>query len=168
MSIHKKHLLATEPELPAAVFRPVPVQITFRHMATSAAVVAHVEAEVQKLQRYFKPIMHCHVVVVAPHQHHLRGHHYTVHVDLDVPGGPLVVNHEPVAKRESAREEPAGKSDEIDATHKDIYVVLRDAFDIARRQLEDYVRRKHDEVKRPHLDIGVEAPGPNPRPRTAR
>ena len=35
----------------------------------------------------------------------------------------------------------------LDHAHEDVYVAVRDAFDAARRRLEDYVRRRHLQVK---------------------
>ena len=43
----------------------------------------------------------------------------------------IVVNHENHSKHE----------------HEDMYVVIRDAFDAARRQLEDYARIRRGDVK---------------------
>ena len=126
----------------------VPTQITFRHMPSSPAVTAQIEKEAKKLLRYFKPITHCHVVVVAPHRHHRFGRHYAMHIELGVPGGPLVVNHEPSARVQLADEPSPGKPTEPEARHRDILVVIREAFDVARRQLEDHARRKRGDVKR--------------------
>lgn len=33
-------------------------------------------------------------------------------------------------------------------SHEDLYVALRDAFDVAKRQLEEYVRIQRGEIKR--------------------
>jgi ribosome-associated translation inhibitor RaiA len=60
---------------------------------------------------------------------------FNVHITLLVPDGELVVNHD---------------------QHEDVYVVLRDAFDAARRQLEDNARRQRGDVKL-HQRRGVEA-----------
>jgi cold shock CspA family protein len=49
-----------------------------------------------------------------------------VRIDLKVPGGEIVVNHD---------------------HHQDVYVALRDAFAAARRRLEDVLRRTRGEVK---------------------
>jgi hypothetical protein len=54
-----------------------------------------------------------------------------VKVDLQVPSGQLVVSREPGH----------------DHAHEDVYVALRDAFNAAVRQLEDYVRRQRGQVK---------------------
>jgi ribosome-associated translation inhibitor RaiA len=133
--------IASGPELPA-------VQTSFRHMAASAAVTARIEAEVEKLQRFFDGITHCHVVVIAPHRHHRAGRRFALHIELGVPRERLVIAHETGAR--PGRDDIARpvKSDEVDAPHKDVYVAVRDAFATARRQLKDYVQRLRGEVKR--------------------
>lgn len=108
-----------------------PLQITFRNMEPSAAVEAKVRERAEKLAHYYEPIMSCRVVVEAPHKHHHKGGLYHVRIDLTVPEGELVVSHE------RARHH----------AHEDVYVAVRDAFDAARRQLEDYARRQRGQVK---------------------
>jgi len=100
-------------------------------MDRSDAVEARVRERAEKLDRFAGRIMSCRVVIEAPHKHHHKGGLYKVHIDITVPGGELVVN------RESG----------LDHGHEDVYVAVRDAFDAARRQLEDYVRRQRGKVK---------------------
>jgi ribosome-associated translation inhibitor RaiA len=120
-------------------------------MRTSPAVADHVQKEAQKLQRYFDRITHCHVVIVAPHKHHRHGQQYSIHVELGVPRGPLVVTHEPSvhARADDSRREQ--RHSEPNAAHDDIYVTLRETFDVVRRRLEDHARRLRDDVKRSHV-----------------
>jgi ribosomal subunit interface protein len=110
----------------------LPVQITFRDMSPSEALEANVREKAQKLDRFYDRIMGCRVVVEAHHKHHHKGNLYHVRIDLTVPGQELVVSREPVE----------------DHSHEDVYVAVRDAFDAARRQLEDYARRRRHQVKR--------------------
>jgi hypothetical protein len=117
-------------------------------MPPSPAVTNRVEAEVQKLQRYYSGITHCHVVIVAPHRHHRLGRQYQVHLEITVPGGELVITHEPPARVRLIPVPHLRKRDEIEGPHKDLYVVMRDVFDAARRRLEDYIRRERGDVKR--------------------
>ncbi|MFQ5668751.1 MAG: HPF/RaiA family ribosome-associated protein [Candidatus Binatia bacterium] len=109
----------------------LPVQITFRDMPPSAAVEAKIRERAAKLDRYYDRVMSCRVVVEAPHGHHHHGKLYHVRIDLTVPGGELPVSREPAAHH----------------AHEDVYVAIRDAFDAARRRLEDYGRRQRGEVK---------------------
>jgi ribosomal subunit interface protein len=109
----------------------LPLQISFRDVPPSEAIEAKVRERVAKLERYYDRIMGCRVVIEAPHRRHHQGKLYHVRVDLTVPGGELIV-------RRDRGEHHA---------HEDVYVAIRDAFDAARRCLEDYARRQRGEVK---------------------
>ena len=109
----------------------LPVQITFRHMEPSAALEANVREKAEKLDAFYDQIMACRVVVEAPHGHHHQGKLYHLRIDVTVPDGELVVS------RESG----------LDHSHEDVYVAVRDAFDAMRRRLEDYARRRRQDVK---------------------
>jgi len=97
-----------------------PLQITFRDIEHSEALESHIREKAGKLETFFEPIMSCRVVVEMPHQHKHQGKAFNVRIDIGVPGSEIVVNRD---------------------RHEDVYVALRDAFDAARRQLEDYARR---------------------------
>ena len=119
-------------------------QITFRHMKASESVAERIREEAAKLQTYYDRIMSCRVVVYASHQHHQRGNPYHIGIDLGVPGGEIVVGHEPGLRAIARKtgEEKKAKDLEVELSHKDIYVAIRDAFDSARRQLQDYADRQ--------------------------
>jgi len=97
----------------------VPVQITYRNMESSAALDEAVRERAAKLEQFYPRIMSCRVVVEQPARHQQRSQAFVVHVDLKMPGGEITVNRD---------------------RHEDVYVALREAFDAARRQLEDYAR----------------------------
>ncbi len=109
----------------------LPLQISFRNTEHSAAIEEKVREKAERLDKFAERIMSCRVVVEAPHQHHLRGNQYLVRIDVTVPGGEIVVNRESPQHTE----------------YKDINIAIRDAFDSARRQLEDFVRRQSGAVK---------------------
>jgi ribosomal subunit interface protein len=109
----------------------IPLQITFKNMEPSEAVEARIREKARKLEHYHDHIMACRVVVEPVGQHHHQGNIYQVRIDITVPGGEVVVN------RESG----------LNHAHEDIYVAIRDAFNAARRQLEDQLRRTRHKVK---------------------
>jgi cold shock CspA family protein/ribosome-associated translation inhibitor RaiA len=109
----------------------IPLQITWRDLPPSEAVEAAVREKAAKLDEFCDDIMSCRVMVESPHQHHHTGKLYHLRIDLTVPGDEIVIRRDPSE----------------DATHEDVYVVIRDAFDAAKRQLEDYVRRRRGDVK---------------------
>jgi ribosomal subunit interface protein len=109
----------------------LPLQIAFRNIDPSEAVEAYVRERAEKLDKFYDRIMACRVVIEVPHKHHHKGNLYRARIDLTVPDGELVFSREP--------------SDEHG--HEDIYVAIRDAFNGAQRQLEDYVRRRRGHIK---------------------
>jgi ribosome-associated translation inhibitor RaiA len=128
----------------------LPIQITFRNMDSSPAVEAKVREEAEKLSEFYGRIMGCRVMVEIPHQHRQQGKRFHIRIDLTVPGGEIVVNHEP-SLRGSIRQngfEKRKKEQEVAAPHKDIYVAIRDAFKAARRRLQDHARIQSGAVKR--------------------
>jgi len=127
----------------------LPVQISFRNMKPSETVEARIREEVAKLETFYEGIMGCRVVVELPHKHHKKGDLYHVRIYMTVPGAELVVKKEPslhTTLRRTATEKQA-KSYEAHAAHRDVFVVIRDAFKEARRQLQDYVRRARGQTK---------------------
>ena len=80
-----------------------------------------------KLEHLHPQITACRVTIALPHNRQQQGKRFDVRVDISVPGKELVVNRE--------------RGDE------DMYITLRDAFDAARRQLDDHVRAQRGEVK---------------------
>ncbi len=109
----------------------LPLQITFRGFPHSDAVEANIREKGSKLDQFYTHIMNCRVVVEARHHHHQQGNLYHVRIDLTVPGKELVVSRE--------------RHDEH--AHEDVYVAIRDAFDDAKRLLEDYARRQRGDIK---------------------
>lgn len=118
-----------------------PLQITHRQMETSEALDEHIEAEAEKLERYFDKIMSCRVVVELPHRHQHKGQHFHVVVDLSVPGREIVVGRDPDER----------------VTNEDPYVAVTEAFKAARRQLKDTAQRRRREVKRHSLEANRRA-----------
>lgn len=108
-----------------------PIQITFRNDLHSDAIEADIREKAAKLDQFYEKVMACRVMVEVPHSHHHKGNLYHIRIDLTVPGGELVVKRGP--KEHHAHEDP--------------YVAVRDAFDAARRKLQDYARKQRGKVK---------------------
>lgn len=127
----------------------LPLQIAYRNMKPSEAVDTRIREEVTKLETFYSGIIHCRVMVEIPHRHQRKGDLYHVRIDMTVPGAELVVKREPslhTALRQVNSDEES-KSDEAHAAHKDIFVVIRDAFKEARRQLQDFARKERGHTK---------------------
>jgi len=109
----------------------MPLQITFRHMDPSPALEARIRQRAEDLERFFTRITSCRVIVECRHQRHQQGNLFEVHIDLTVPGGEIVV----------------GRDSGANHAHEDAHVAVRDAFDAARRRLEDHARDRRGAVK---------------------
>jgi hypothetical protein len=110
----------------------IPVKITFRHIEPSSAVETRVNELTQHLGTFSDRIQSCRVVVDSPHRHHHQGKVFNVKVQLELPGEDVVVDME--------RPQRDG--------HEDVYVVLRDAFDAAKRQLQQRMSALRGDEKR--------------------
>lgn len=115
-----------------------PPQVSFDDLPVDEQVRAAAFDHVAALERLWDRITGCHVVIAQPHRHHRQGRLWSIRVELVVPGGEIVVNHE----------------HQQDQAHEDVFVALRDAFEAAERQLEEHVRRLREAEKarpeRPH------------------
>lgn len=109
----------------------LPLQVSFRHMEHSDEIEAIVCQKAAALDKFADHIMSCRVALGPVGEHHKHGNLYEVRIDITVPGEEIAVTSAPSQHAEC----------------RDIRVALRDAFDSARRQLEDYVRRKRGFVK---------------------
>ena len=108
----------------------VPLQIHFQSMDPSEAMEARVRERVARLEKLIDTIISCRVTLEAPHKQPHRSH-VAIAININVPGKEINV------KREQRRHE----------TRSDAYQVIRIAFDIAERQLEDYLRISRHDVK---------------------
>jgi ribosome-associated translation inhibitor RaiA len=112
---------------------PVPVEISFRHLAASEAMEQRIRALAARLEHFSPHLLGCQVIVEEPHQHHEQGNLFDVRIALVLPGHEINVQHTRAA----------------DHAHEDPYVALRDAFRAARRQLLDYEREHRHSVHTP-------------------
>ncbi len=108
------------------------LQISFKDMEPSRAIEARIRDKAASLERFHDRIVGCHVTVEAPHRHHRKGKLYHVRVDVSMPGKDVLV----------------GRNGPLDHAHEDVYVAIRDAFDAARRLIEDSARRMRGDVKK--------------------
>jgi cold shock CspA family protein len=128
----------------------IPTQVTFRGLAHSDELEADIRERVDWLDQYYAGIVRCRVLVEVPHRHRHDGRHFHVRVELTVPGGaPIVVSHEPSlhARLKDVDEEIHRKEAEIESAHRYAAVAVREAFDTARRRLEDFSREQRGAVK---------------------
>ena len=105
----------------------IPLQITVHDMPRSDALDARIQEKAAGLERFHPRITSCRVTVSEFRKHHHQGRQFEVQVDVRVPGHAEIVSNR--------------------HHHEDVYVALRDAFDAAKRQLEDYASIQRGDVK---------------------
>jgi hypothetical protein len=123
--------------------------ITFRNLSPVDWIEADIQDRVRRLQSSCAGITTCRVLVEIPHRHHKHGNRFHLRIDLSVPGGDIAVSHAPdlhTAQRDLEDATPE-KRMEIEAGHKDGRLVIRQAFDKARRRLRDRARRRQPGAK---------------------
>ena len=106
-------------------------QITFRNLDSSPSVKDLILERIADLEQVFEEIVSCKVAVEGVGNRHRHGSLFHVGVHLSVPGREIIVS----------------RDHEKNHAHEDIRVAVRDAFDAARRQLEDYVHRLKGQIK---------------------
>ena len=106
----------------------LPLDISIHGIGHSDAVEAKIRERAERLDQFSADISRCEVWVNAPHGHHRKGALYDLRIRLTVPGEEIVIDHQP--------------------ERDDVYVAVRESFDAARRQLEDYERRRRGWVKK--------------------
>ena len=126
-----------------------PVQITFHNLDASEALEAVIRARIGDLETYYPRIVGGRVLVDMPHKHRQHGRHVRVRIELSLPGEDVVVSHEPTLypALKDVGETVLHKEDEVETVHKYAEVAIREAFDAARRRLQDVIRRERGAVK---------------------
>lgn len=107
-------------------------QISFRGLPPSEFVERRIREKLDWLRRFTDTIVSARIIVEQRHKNHQKGGLYHVRIYLKVAGGEEVV---------VAREPHEAHA------HEDVYVAIRDAFDAARRGLEDHQHRLRGETK---------------------
>lgn len=100
-------------------------QITFRGAEATPVLTQMIHDKIGKLEEVSDRITSCRVTVELRTAKGHKGQLYQVAVELEVPGGTVIVNKKP---------------GDLGA-HEDARVAIRDSFDAARRQLQDHMRK---------------------------
>jgi ribosome-associated translation inhibitor RaiA len=106
----------------------IPPQVTFRGISHSDWLEGVIRDRVEQLTKFYDAIGGCRVLVEFAERHHEQGNRFHVRIDLTVPGDEIVV------------------SDNANS-HENVEVAVRDAFDLARRQLQGYARKQRGQLK---------------------
>jgi ribosomal subunit interface protein len=95
----------------------LPLTITAHEIDLPESVEAIIREKASKLEKFNGRVIGCHVTVEGPGRHHRNGGPYNVRIDLTVPGSELVVNQKAAP---------------------DLPLAIREAFDAARRRLDEH------------------------------
>jgi cold shock CspA family protein/ribosome-associated translation inhibitor RaiA len=106
----------------------VPAEIAFRNVEPTAALKDLIQEGIKSLEKVHPRLVSCRVMVeeVSRGVPHVR-------LDIGIPGSELVVNN---------RETP------VDPSSRDVATAIREAFDVARRQLREQRMRRSVAAKR--------------------
>jgi cold shock CspA family protein len=118
----------------------VPLEISFRGMEKIDAVEALIREKAADLDRLCSDIISCRVAVEVPQQHQRSGRPYRVRINVGIPAG-----HEVVVRRESSE----------GMLHEELPATVRDAFEVAKRQVRKIVEKRRGEVKSPPEDLST-------------
>jgi ribosomal subunit interface protein len=105
----------------------LPLDLRFIGVTPSEAVKDTVQTRIDSLKRICPDATAWRVTVEQEHKHQQQGRPFAVRVDVTMPGQEVAVSR---------------------VHDEDVYVALREAFDAARRKIEDVVRIRRGEVKR--------------------
>ena len=108
-----------------------PLQITFRGFSHSDAVEGKIREKAEKLDKFYPHIITCRVIVESEHHNHHQGNLFHVRIDITTPQKQIVVSQE----------------HHDNQAHENLYIVIRDAFNSAKRQLENHARIQRGNVK---------------------
>lgn len=107
------------------------LRIAFRGMTPPIGIEDEIRKRVDRLEGFFDRIIACSVVVEPSHRRHRQGKLYHIRIDLFLPEREIVVRRDPAEHH----------------AHEDLHVALRDAFDAARRQLQDHAHAMRGDTK---------------------
>ena len=128
---------------------PIPLTTTFRRVRGTEVLDNQIRKRLDKLGAYASSILSARVLVELAERHRHDGNHIHVRINLALRGETLVIDQR-VSTRPTARaraEDKARKQDELGRDHKRANVAIREAFDAARRRLQDFERRRRGDVK---------------------
>ena len=107
-------------------------EISYRGVNKTEALEALVAEKIAKLEQFYTEISSCHLSIEKVHDHPESGSPYRVRIDITVP---------------EDREVVVDKSPDKGVQYQPLEVIIRDAFDIANRQLKELNEQQHDHMK---------------------
>jgi len=112
------------------------LQISTRKASLSEVAIDTIKQKANKLEQFYDRIIACKVMVETPHRHKNHGIEYSVSIDIAVPGNEIIVKQE---------------------CNEDVYIAIRDAFDTARRQLQNLNQKQKGKKPKELVQLAVES-----------
>ena len=103
----------------------IPLKLVDPSKLLTAGLTLHVEERTEKLGHFFEGIKGCRVTVDGPGNHPLKGR-IRVRINLSLPDAQIAINRQSGA---------------------DLAMAIRESFDAADQQVEDYVRRGREQAR---------------------
>jgi len=103
-----------------------PLLITSRGITLTPTIESAIREKAKKLETFSDKIINCRVTVCSPHRHHHKGNLFNIIINIKIPNKEILVKREP---------------------REDLYLSIRDAFDAAKRQLNNYSRKQRGNTK---------------------
>ncbi len=113
-----------------------PLEIVFHNMRPSLAIEQDIRKRVAKLEKFYGRLTSCRVSIEARSKQHRTGNIYEVHIEMQAPGGRLVVSKEPHHVEDKR-------------LRGSIRTSVQDSFKAAEAQLRSFHARQQGMVK-PH------------------
>ncbi|MBA3661741.1 MAG: ribosome-associated translation inhibitor RaiA [Gammaproteobacteria bacterium] len=105
----------------------MPIQITIRDFPQSTALEDTIKKRAEKLEQFYQRIIQCRIVVEFAQKHKHQGKLFNFRIAVSVPRKEIVSTKK---------------------HHEDIYVAMRDAFEVIERKLEELANKRNGQVKR--------------------
>ena len=110
----------------------VPPEIAYRGIDKTPALEALIAEKIEKLEKFYTQISSCHLAIEKVHDHPEHGSPYRVRIDITVP---------------EDREIVVDKSPDTGKQAQPLEALIRDAFDVANRQLKEMNEQQHSHKK---------------------
>lgn len=110
----------------------VPPEIAYRGVDKTPALETLVAEKIDKLEKFYRQISSCHLVIEKVHDHPEHGSPYRVRIDITVP---------------EDREIVVDKSPDQGKQNQPLEALIREAFDVANRQLKELNEQQHNHKK---------------------
>ena len=109
----------------------IDTRVTFRGTEPSPALRTHILDRAQRLEHFAADIESCDVVVDLVEGRHRHGNRFDVHAHVVMRGRTIDATNSPAAT----------------GGNEDAYLAVSEVFDVLRRRVEDYVRRRRGDTK---------------------